>query len=431
MEFIVQNEDELANHASVQAMEVDGDFQSAADYDPTEDTQEDRLREEQQHHIHEVPAASFDETKEAPEHVLLPESKANAPPPAKKTKDDYDMFADDLDDDMFAPESETKSAHEPSKAVPITQGKEYDAGLLDNWDDPEGYYRIMIGELLDKQFEVKEKLGKGVFSNVVRAINIQTGGLVAIKIIRNNETMYKAGLKEIEILRKLKNADPDDKKHLIRFEADFVHKGHLCMVFENLKDNLREVLKQFGRNVGLSLKAVRSYAQQMLLGLSLLKRCSLLHADLKPDNILVNGDHTVLKLCDLGSAADVSEATEPTAYLASRFYRAPEVILGCSYDYAIDVWSIGCTLFELYTAKILFTGSSNNQMLRAIMECRGKISMKMLKKGEYSGKHFDDNGDFRSQEKDKITHRVSLLVTLPNNINTNTFTGGGSHNSIQ
>ena len=122
------------------------------------------------------------------------------------------------------------------------------------------------------------------------------------------------------------------------------------MVFENLSINLREVLKKFGRDVGINMKAVRSYAQQMFLGLSLLRKCNILHADLKPDNILINDARSLLKICDLGSAADASEGGI-TPYLVSRFYRAPEIILGVPYDFAIDMWSIGCTLFELATGR--------------------------------------------------------------------------------
>ncbi len=95
-------------------------------------------------------------------------------------------------------------------------------------------------------------------------------------------------MKEIEILQKLNEADPEDRKHMIRLERHFEHKGHLCMVFENLSINLREVLKKFGRDVGINLRAVRAYAQQMFLGLSLMRKCNILHADLKPDNILVS-----------------------------------------------------------------------------------------------------------------------------------------------
>ena len=143
----------------------------------------------------------------------------------------------------------------------------------------------------------------------------------------------------------------------------------------------------------------------MFLGLSLLRKCNILHADIKPDNVLVNDSQNMLKICDLGSASDASE-NDITQYLVSRFYRAPEIILGMPYDFAIDMWSIGCTLYELYTGKILFTGRTNNQMLRSMMECRGRFSNKLLRKGQFAGLHFDEMGNFRSVEKDHITGRV-------------------------
>ena len=120
----------------------------------------------------------------------------------------------------------------------------------------------------------------------------------------------------------------------------------------------------------------------------------------------VNETRNMLKICDLGSASDVSE-NEITPYLVSRFYRAPEIILGMPYDYAIDVWSVGCTLYELYTGKILFAGRTNNQMLRSIMECRGKFTAKMLKKAEFGHVHFDEMANFISVEQDKLTGKVS------------------------
>ncbi|RMZ80821.1 hypothetical protein DV737_g2874, partial [Chaetothyriales sp. CBS 132003] len=287
-----------------------------------------------------------------------------------------------------------------------------DAGMMDNWDDHEGYYVTILGELIDNRYQVTQNLGRGMFSSVVRATDSHTSQVVAIKIVRSNESMRKAGLKEIDILRDLAASDPEDRKHVIRLLRSFDHKGHLCMVFENLSMNLREVLKKFGRDVGINLKAIRAYAQQLFLGLGLLKRCQYLHADLKPDNILVNEARNLLKICDLGSASSMTEnATAP--YLVSRFYRAPEVILGIPYDYGIDMWSIGCTLFELYTGKILFTGRNNNTMLKAIMDCRGKFPHKLLRRGALTYDHFDDLLNFKAEEADKVTGRiVTKLVDI-------------------
>ncbi|MEQ2167731.1 Serine/threonine-protein kinase PRP4, partial [Goodea atripinnis] len=89
----------------------------------------------------------------------------------------------------------------------------------------------------------------------------------------------------------------------------------------------------------------------------------------------VNESKTILKLCDFGSASHIAD-NDITPYLVSRFYRAPEIIIGKPYDYGIDMWSVGCTLYELYTGKILLPGSSNNHMLKLAMDLKGKMPNK-------------------------------------------------------
>lgn len=394
MAISVQDDGELANDGEIGGADPT-EGPSAADYDPSMDMQEDRVGAART-------SVSHAEVEDNPRLAL--KRSADATSNFKKkapTEKEFDMFADDVED-----ESDDGNM-EPSKdnAAQVAEGmigRQLDKNLLDDWDDSEGYYRIILGELLDKRYLVQSNLGKGVFSAVIRALDQKADKTVAIKIIRRQETMYKAGLKEIRTLEKLCEADPEDKKHVIRLERHFMHKGHLCMVFENLSINLREVLKKFGRDVGINIKAVRAYAQQMFLGLSLLKKCDVLHADLKPDNVLVNENRSRLKIADLGSAFDLQDS-EVTDVLVSRFYRAPEIMLGLKGDFALDMWSIGCTLFELYTGRIAFTGSTNNQMLKAIIECRGKVPNRVLKRAEYYGQHFEADGSFLSQEFDTVT----------------------------
>ncbi|KAL7334606.1 U4/U6 small nuclear ribonucleoprotein prp4 [Mucor circinelloides] len=314
-----------------------------------------------------------------------------------KATTEIDMFSDNLD--MFAATDITAGqnalmTHATTAAT--------NPNLTDNWDDPEGYYSTRIGEVLDDRYQVLANLGRGVFSSVVKAKDQETNEDVAIKLIRNNETMYKAGQKELTFLKKLMDADPDNKKHVIRLQRHFEHRSHLCLVFETLSMNLRDVLKKYGKDVGISIKAVRVYAQQLFLSLSLLKKCNILHADIKPDNILVSESRNTLKLCDLGSASDASDNTI-TPYLVSRFYRAPEIMLGLHYDYAIDIWSSACTLYELFTGKILFPGRSNNQMLKHIMELKGRFPNKLLRKAQFTSDHFDEDFNFMSAEVDRIT----------------------------
>ncbi|XP_034938781.1 serine/threonine-protein kinase PRP4 homolog [Chelonus insularis] len=338
----------------------------------------------------------------------LPSEKQEEPPVNEKKEEkvvvkkanEWDMFAEaDNIGDFNSPTVEGKRIGGPENP-----------SLTDNWDDAEGYYRVRVGETLDNRYVVYGYTGQGVFSNVVRARDTARGNLdVAVKIIRNNEIMHRTGLKELEILRKLNDADPEDRFHCLRLFRHFFHKNHLCMVFEPLAMNLREVLKKYGKDVGLHVKAVRSYTQQLFLALKLLKRANILHGDIKPDNILVSESKLVLKLCDFGSAAHAHE-NEVTPYLVSRFYRAPEIILGIPYDFGIDMWSVGCTIYELYTGKIMFSGKTNNQMLKFFMDLKGKMPNKLIRKGTFKEQHFDSSCNFLYHEVDKVTEREKVVV---------------------
>ena len=186
--------------------------------------------------------------------------------------------------------------------------------------------------------------------------------------------------------------------------------------------NLREVIKKYGRSKGLHLQAVQSYAHQLFLALRLLRKCQILHADLKPDNILVNESRSTIKLCDLGSAFTINEV-EITPTLVSRFYRAPEIslfsillhtstttnmfaVIGLKYDTGIDIWAAGCTVFELCTGKILFNGDDNNGMLKQIIDLRGRPPVRHLVKGQFRFEHFDSENNFMFTEIDKVTQKV-------------------------
>jgi serine/threonine-protein kinase PRP4 len=300
------------------------------------------------------------------------------------------------------------------------------AGLSDNWDDAEGYYRARMGEVLDGRYQVMESHGRGVFSTVVKAKDLQSVvslntdadpqtqtqnvgageySEVALKVIRANETMYKAAQLEITVCKKLMDADPENKRHCVRFLRSFEFRDHVFMVFESMHMNLREVIKKYGRDVGLNVHGVRSFATQMLISLRHLKNCGVVHADIKPDNILVNGSHNVIKICDFGSAMFDGD-NEITPYLQSRFYRAPEVILGLPYSHPMDLWSIGCCLYELYMGKIAFQGRSNNEMMKKFIEAKGPVPRKLLRRAVFRDNHYNHEGVFSVVEDDPVTRQA-------------------------
>ncbi|KAL5382705.1 hypothetical protein PMIN06_009462 [Paraphaeosphaeria minitans] len=400
---------------------------SAADYDPTKDMLDDRDRAARKARQAELPSDAYSETD--PKALsTLPAEKVG---PVKKQKKDFDMF--DFDE---AEDEEETEAEVAEQAADAAKGTVLDEKLLDNWDDAEGYYKLIANELVNGgRYRMIKNLGRGVFANVAQAedISIQdedsTHKLVAIKMIRKNDLMRKASQKEMDFVRKVNDADPQDKRHVIRLLGSFDHKGHLCAVFEHMSKNLRDLLKENTNGHGLSLQAVRSYSRQMFVGLQHLVSCQVVHCDLKPDNILVSPDMKTIKLCDFGTAVDKRDVMERTEYLVSRFYRAPEIILGLDIGYGIDMWAVGCTIYELWTGKILFTGRTNNQMIKAFMDCLGWPTEKLLKKGLLQNvlEHFEAGPPlkFISQEVDqqgkvtvrKIEQQKKVLRDLKSRIN--------------
>ncbi|KAL9643526.1 hypothetical protein ABK040_010140 [Willaertia magna] len=282
---------------------------------------------------------------------------------------------------------------------------------IDLFDDKDGYYRYTIGEMINDNYRVISCLGQGVFSTVLKCFDTKNRKEVAIKVIRNNESMRKAGLKEIDLLNKLEEKDPKDEFHCVRKFDHFMYRNHLCIIFELLDLNLREILKTYGKEqgkpVGISMDGVILYTRQLLVALKHLQNCEILHADIKPDNMLVHPSHMKVKLSDFGSGSYVNENTI-TCYLVSRFYRAPEIILGMKYSYPIDMWSVACTIYELYTGKILFPSQNNNDALRLMMELKGNIPKKMLKKSTLKDFHFDKDGGFLFREIDQFTNKVVI-----------------------
>ncbi|KAH8797213.1 kinase-like protein [Flagelloscypha sp. PMI_526] len=327
-------------------------------------------------------AADYDESadrREDAERALLHRTQ-NAMDVDEEEFEEVEEVVDDEDvDDMFAFDDDEKPKKKAVKKVKKSRPANIlpDGGVgLDATDDPEGYYTPNLGETLDGKYHVFSIIGIGIFAVVVIARlavadddtllpDAAPKREVAIKIMRSQETMYKSGQREAALLAKLNAADPDDKRHVVRLERTVG----------------LEILKRFGKDVGLSIAAVKAYAIQIFLALSLFKKESITHADIKPDNILISNNTTTLKVCDLGSAADASSAeSTPTPYLVSRFYRAPEIILGLPHDSSLDTWSVGCTLFELYTGRILFPGQTNRHMLQLHMECKGRSNSKLIKK---------------------------------------------------
>ncbi|CAF0797196.1 unnamed protein product [Didymodactylos carnosus] len=256
----------------------------------------------------------------------------------------------------------------------------------------DGDYQLVQNEVLysmTNSYEVLEFLGRGTFGQVVKCWKKGTNEVVAIKILKNHPSYARQGQIEVSILSRLGQENADEY-NLVRAYEVFTHKNHTCLVFEMLEQNLYDFLKQ-NKFSPLPLKCIRPIVQQVLVALHKLKQLGLIHADTKPENIMlldpIRQPYKV-KVIDFGSASPVSKAITST-YLQSRYYRAIEILLGLPFCEAIDMWSLGCVIAELFLGWPLYPGSSEYDQIRYISQTQGLPPQSMLSNGTKTQRFFN------------------------------------------
>ena len=251
---------------------------------------------------------------------------------------------------------------------------------------------------------VLDILGQGTFGQVVKCQNMITKEIVAVKVIKNKPAYLNQSMMEVSILEHLNShVDKKDEHNLLRLRDKFIHKEHLCLVFELLSSNLYELIKQ-NQFRGLSTNLVRVFAQQLLDSLIVLKEARLIHCDLKPENILLKSlDSPVIKVIDFGSACH--ERQTVYTYIQSRFYRSPEVLLGLPYTTSIDMWSLGCIVAELFLGLPIFPGTSEYNQLCRITDTLGYPPNWMCDMGKNTSQFMDKYVDEFGRKQSRLKSR--------------------------
>uniref|UniRef100_A0A452HJS9 dual-specificity kinase n=1 Tax=Gopherus agassizii TaxID=38772 RepID=A0A452HJS9_9SAUR len=232
-------------------------------------------------------------------------------------------------------------------------------------------------------------IGKGSFSQVVKAYDHHDQEWVAIKIIKNKKAFLNQAQIELRLLELMNQHDTEMKYYIVHLKRHFMFRSHLCLVFELLSYNLYDLLRNTNFR-GVSLNLTRKFAQQLCTALLFLAtpELSIIHCDLKPENILLcNPKRSAIKIVDFGSSCQLGQRIYQ--YIQSRFYRSPEVLLGMPYDLAIDMWSLGCILVEMHTGEPLFSGSNEADQMNRIVEVLGLPPPHMLEQAPKARKYFD------------------------------------------
>jgi len=257
----------------------------------------------------------------------------------------------------------------------------------------EGYFQPPRGYVIEEggsNYTVtnEKPLGVGTFSAVYEVANHENK-LLALKVIRSQPFFRNKAMKEVKtMLRVAENASNDEEgsSNVLLLLDHFMHGDHLCMAYHKLGVSLRQLGKQ-------PLDKVVPFSNQLLLGLRYLHESTgLVHCDVKPDNLLLRHDGLAIRLCDFGAAA-FSPDIQAVDELQPLFYRAPEVLVGAPRGRKIDMWSAGCTIFEMAVGRILFRDcNSTRDCVEKIMRLRGVIPESMRKSARHAAVYFVEQG---------------------------------------
>uniref|UniRef100_A0A8B9GWD4 mitogen-activated protein kinase n=1 Tax=Astyanax mexicanus TaxID=7994 RepID=A0A8B9GWD4_ASTMX len=243
-----------------------------------------------------------------------------------------------------------------------------------------GFYRQELNKTV---WEVPERyqnltpVGSGAYGSVCSAYDVRLRQKVAVKkLSRPFQSLIhsRRSYRELRLLKHMKHENVIGLLDVFSPAASLEEFNEVYLVTNLMGADLNNIVK-FQR---LSDEHVQFLIYQLLRGLKYIHSAGLIHRDLKPSNVAVNED-CELRILDFGLARQTDD--EMTGYVATRWYRAPEIMLNwMHYNQTVDIWSVGCIMGELLKGKVLFPGNDYIDQLKRIMEVVGTPTPDLLKK---------------------------------------------------
>eukprot|EP00941_MAST-03F_sp_MAST-3F-sp1_P005818 g5818.t1 len=236
------------------------------------------------------------------------------------------------------------------------------------------------------KYRLISKKGEGTFSEVLKAQSIKNGQYTAIKCMKNHFDSIEQvnNLREIQALQRLSPNPHVVKLYEVLYDQPT---GRLALVFELMNMNMYELIR--GRRHYLPENAVKLFMYQLMKAMDHMHRNGIFHRDIKPENILIRDD--LLKVADFGSCRGIYSKQPYTEYISTRWYRAPECLLTDGYyGYKMDMWGVGCVMFEVIALFPLFPGTNELDQISKVHKVLGTPSPQLLEKfKEHAASHID------------------------------------------
>lgn len=221
-------------------------------------------------------------------------------------------------------------------------------------------------------------IGNGSFGVVYQAKLVESQELVAIKKVLQDKRFKN---RELQIMRKLEHHNIVKLKYFFYSAGEKKDEVFLNLVLEYVPETVYRVARHYSKSKQtIPIIFIKLYMYQLFRSLAYIHSQGVCHRDIKPQNLLLDPDTGVLKLCDFGSAKVLVRGEPNVSYICSRYYRAPELIFGATdYTCQIDVWSAGCVLAELLLGQPIFPGDSGVDQLVEIIKVLGTPTREQIR----------------------------------------------------